>query len=395
MSRIKILHVVRNLGTGGTEEGVRKLLTGLDQSIFEQLVCAVVAGPTTDPITGARIVRLGLEPDQSGFLLPSLFRVFRREQPDVVHSRNWATIEAVPAARLARVPALVHSEHGLDVTTIRTQPWRRRAFRRMCLEWADCTFAVCNGLRSYYARQLVVSPERLHVIRNGVDTDRFRPDGMVRAVLRQRLQVSPSTMVVGTVSRLDPIKDHRTLFGAVERLVSRGLDLCLVIVGDGPERGRLQSDVQARPMLRGKTVFVGEVNNVPEWLNSFDVFVLPSLSEGLSNTLLEAMATELATIATRVGGNCEVIEHQHSGLLFEAGDVDGLADILKNLAADCVRRALLAKNGRERIQSEFSLQRMLLDYTGLYRQLTSRKTLATAALSGSLRADGATEDPKY
>lgn len=381
MSRIRILHVVRNLGTGGTEAGVRKLLAGLDPSLFEQVVCTVVAGPARDPITGTRIVNLGLEVNQSGFLVPSLFRMFLRERPDIVHSRNWAAIEAVPAARLARVQAVVHSEHGLDVGSIHDQPWRRRKFRRMCLGWADCTFAVSDELRDYYARLLCVSPERLQVIRNGVDTDRFRPNLEARGSFRQKIGASASAFVVGTVSRLDPIKDHRTLFRAAELVLAAGVDLHLVVVGDGPERQRLEDDLQRRPALRGRTAFVGEADNVPEWLNSFDVFVLPSLSEGMSNTLLEAMATGVATVASRAGGNPEVIEEHRSGLLFQPGNAPVLGDILVQLARDAERREAMARRARERIQATFSLEGMLRDYTNLYARVTAREGLTTPSLS--------------
>jgi sugar transferase (PEP-CTERM/EpsH1 system associated) len=374
------MHVVRSLGTGGTEEGVRKLLAGLDRDTFEQTVCTVVAGPVVEPQTGARMVNLGRSAGASGFLVPDLIRVLIREQPHIVHSRNWATIEAVPAARLARIHGVVHSEHGLDVQTMSDQPWRRNMFRHFCFSWADCVFAVSQGLKDYYARQLRRSAERMRVVPNGVDTEHFRPDPAARRELRERLGVSTDTLVVGTVSRLDPVKDHRSLFQAAELSLSQGTRLHLVIVGDGIERAALERDVQGCPLLRQRTLFVGEVRNVTQWINSFDVFALPSLAEGMSNTLLEAMAVGVPPIATRVGGNPDVIEEGRSGLLFEAGDIQTLATCLRALALDPKRRQDLGTHARQRVKSCFSLQVMLRNYSQLYDQVLRDKGIIEPAV---------------
>ena len=366
MSRIRIIHVVRSLGTGGTEEGVRKLLAGLDRHAFEQIVCTVVAGPEVEPQTGTRVVTLGRPAAGREFLVPDLIRVFARERPQIVHSRNWGTIEAVPAARLARVGAVVHSEHGLDVQTMGGQPWRRRILRRLCFGWANTVFAVSRELRDYYAKQLGIPAERLRIISNGVDTERFRPDAELRRQLREQLSVDAGTLVVGTVSRLDPVKDHRALFQAAELCLTRGVRLQLVIVGDGPERASLERDVQNRSLLRDRTLFTGETRNVVRWLNGFDVFALPSLTEGMSNTLLEAMAVGVPPVASCVGGNPEVIEEGRSGLLFEAGNTEALAACLKGLAQDPKWRQSLGTNARQRVQSCFSLERMMQNYARLY-----------------------------
>ncbi|MGE5207042.1 MAG: glycosyltransferase [Chlamydiota bacterium] len=372
VNRIRIMHVVRSLGVGGTEEGVRKLLSGLDSNVFEQIVCTVVAGPAREPHTDTRIVSLGHAPEKSGFLVPEFTRVFAQERPQIVHSRNWATIEAIPAARLARVSAVVHSEHGLDVHSMSGQPWRRRMLRRLYFRWASRTFAVSRGLRDYYVTQLGVPANRLGIIPNGVNTSRFRPDLAARAEVREFLGADESTLIVGTVSRLDPVKGHADLLRAAEVAVSRGLCLKVVIIGDGPARTVLQQQVQASRLLRERVTFAGEIRNVARWMNSFDVFALPSLAEGMSNTLLEAMAVGVAPLASRVGGNPEVIEEGRSGLLFEAGDSEALAAHLKTLSLDSKWRRQLGENARQRVETVFSLQRMLQNYSQMYLQVLQR-----------------------
>lgn len=370
---IRILHVLHTFGTGGAEAGVRKLIAGLDGERFEQSVCTVLEGPARDPQTGARIVSLGRRRGSRGPLVLPFRRLFARELPHIIHARNWGAIEAIPGARLARVPGVIYSEHGLDVRTAKAQPWRRNAFRRLCFRWADQVFTVSEGLRNYFVPQLRMAAERLPVIANGVDTDRFRPLPQAREELRRELRQSADAFVVGTVSRLDPVKDHRTLFRAAEKLLAQGRSLQLVVLGDGPERAALQAEVEASPGLRGHVLFAGERGDVARWLQCLDVFVLPSLAEGMSNTLLEAMASGVAPVASRVGGNPEVIEEGQSGLLFEAGNATALAACLNLLAQDASRREQLAVGARRRVQSRFRLGDMLQQYARLYEQVAAAK----------------------
>lgn len=366
VSRIRIMHVIRSLGTGGTEGGLRKLLIGLDPDIFEQTVCTVLQAPPVEPQSGARTLSLTLPPGTGGLLLPRFMQVFLRERPHIVHSRNWGTIEAVPAARLARVPVVVHSEHGLDVHTIKQQLWRRRVFRRACFRWSDRAFTVSQGLKDYYVQHLGRAAERMQVISNGVDTEHFRPDRQARESVRRQLDIGADVLVVGTVGRLDPVKDHRTLFRAAEMAIVKGARIRLVIVGDGEERARLEADIRSRPALREFTVFAGEQQDPAPWLNSFDVFALPSLAEGMSNTLLEAMATGVAPVASLVGGNAEVIVEGQSGLLFPAGDAGALNGCLTKLAFDASLRHQMGLEARLRVERYFSLQAMLRNYAQLY-----------------------------
>jgi len=186
---------------------------------------------------------------------------------------------------------------------------------------------------------------------------------------------------VGTVSRLDPVKDHSTLLQAAEMALKSGVDLRLVIVGDGTQRAALEKELASKLNLSRRTLFAGEVRNVADWLNSFDVFVLPSLSEGMSNTLLEAMAVGVAPIATAVGGNPEVVEHGHSGLLVRPGDAKEICDHLVRLATADEWRRDLGGNARQRIVARFSIERMLEQYEEMYCQLMKPENLRWHAFS--------------
>jgi sugar transferase (PEP-CTERM/EpsH1 system associated) len=321
------------------------------------------------------MISLGRAPDSPAFLLPQFTRLFLRERPDIVHSRNWATIEAIFAARLAHVGAVVHSEHGRDLRTIGPQPWRRRFFRRFSYARATRVFCVSEELREYYSRQLGLKSTFLDVIPNGVDVAQFCPNAQARVEKRARLGARANSIVVGTVGRLDPIKDHATLVSATGMALDQNADLRLVIVGGGEQRIALERLLVGNPDLARLTTLVGEAQDVADWLNAFDIFVLPSLSEGMSNTLLEAMAVGVAPIATEVGGNPEIVEPGHSGMLARPGDAQGLCRFIVQLASSYELRCEMGRNARARVVKRFSLERMLKRYEAMYCELVRPKTV--------------------
>ena len=374
MSAIRIVHVVYETGTGGTELGVRKLVNALDGHGFEHTICAVTGRNEWGNMGPANFVALGCQPGRASFSIPKLARVFHKLRPHVVHSRNWAAIEAIPAARMARVPATIHSEHGRDLPDLGRSPWRRRCFRRMCYHLADRVFAVSHALKRHYISEMGDVAERLEVIPNGVDVQRFHPDADCRKIIRQQLGVDDQEIVVGSLGRLDPVKDHGTLLRAAERCIAAGMPIRLLIVGDGSTRIALEREIENSALLRRRSIFAGEVSDVATWLNAFDVYVLSSLCEGMSNTLLEAMATALPVIATDVGGNTEVVEVEHSGLLYETRDVTRLTEHLTCLVQNQGRRRDLGRAARQRVESIFSFGFMLERYSNLYQEVAGRAT---------------------
>jgi len=380
MNRIRVMHVIIGLGTGGTEMALRRVVTGVDPNLFEHVICSTTTF-VVDPLPEVRITCLGRPFGKPGTLVPGLVRLFRKERPMLVHSRNWGTIEAILAARLAGVPAVVHSEHGREFGGMNGEPLRRRLFRRFCYPLASCVFTVSDELRAYQARQSGMSESRFRVIPNGVDLTQFRPDPEERSAQRQQMGAGPKTFVVGSVNRFDRVKDQVTLLRAADAVAGRGVDLRLVVVGDGPLRSQLEQTAKDLPNLAGRAVFPGMVQKVRSWLNSFDAFVLPSLSEGMSNTLLEAMAVGLPPVATRVGGNVEVIEEGRCGLFFAPRDEAQLAAHLSELARNEELRHSLGSRARQRIESQFSLTRMMNDYKNLYCELLRPHARVQAALN--------------
>jgi sugar transferase (PEP-CTERM/EpsH1 system associated) len=380
MRRARIIHVLHRMGAGGTELALRKVVAGLDAERFEHTICTVAPVAENERNGDVRIVSLERSGKKTGSLVADLSRLFRREKPDIVHSRNWGAIEAVVAGRLARVPRVIHSEHGRDINTMNGDPWRRRVFRRFCYGLANEVFAVSRELREHYAQQLDLAPAKINVIPNGVDLNRFRSDASTRSRMRTLIGAAEHEIVVGTVGRLDPVKDHASLLAAAEQAIAAGMPVRVVIVGDGPGKEQLQAAIAKSSALRGRVTLAGESNKPEEWLNSFDVFTLPSLSEGMSNTVLEAMATELPCVVTSVGANPDLVEDDRSGYLFQPRDFRALAGRILQLASDRDLRGAFGHRGRQKVEVEFSLQRMLENYSRLYTVRTMQKHVAGTAM---------------
>jgi glycosyltransferase involved in cell wall biosynthesis len=203
-------------------------------------------------------------------------------------------------------------------------------------------------------------------IHNGVDAHRFRDDD--RETGRQALGMPADAVVVGTVGRLDPVKDQLGLLEAFARLAKTDSRAVLAIVGDGPCREALEARARM-PDLAGRVRLYGERHDVPVLLQGLDVFVLPSIAEGISNTILEAMATGVPVVATRTGGNPELVEDAVTGMLVPVGRPEALAEALRAYVTDPHLRALHGKAARQRVLEEFALGRMARRYADLYQAL--------------------------
>jgi sugar transferase (PEP-CTERM/EpsH1 system associated) len=298
-----------------------------------------------------------------------LARLLRRLQPDVVHSRNWGAFDAILAARLARVPTVIHGEHGWEAGDPTGRNPRRNRFRRLLspLVWRFTT--VSRDLERWLTGTVGIPAEKIVTIVNGVDAARFAE--ATPGPGRRALGLADDRVVIGTVGRLNPVKDQGTLLEAFASIPDARRELSLVLVGDGPAASVLRERA-ARPDLAGRVHLLGRRDDVPLLLQGLDVFALPSLNEGISNTVLEAMASGLPVVATRTGGNPELIEDGVTGRLVPVGDAAALAQALAAYAGDAHLRAQHGKAARGRAVEEFGLDRMIDRYRRLYREAAAR-----------------------
>jgi sugar transferase (PEP-CTERM/EpsH1 system associated) len=382
---IRIMHFVDSLGKGGLENGLVNLVNRLDPLRFEHIVYAIRRlGPNADCLPGerVRVMCLGKKDTDSPLQAGALLRGIREVQPDIVHSRNWGAVEAVIAGKWARSCAVVHSEHGIESAASEKEPLRRRCFRRLAFELADRVVSVSYQLRDLHAGRTGFAAHKIRVIHNGVDSRRFHPDPETRVRVRKQLGILPEEFCVGCVGNLLPVKDHLTLFQAFDKVVGVSKTWRLLLLGEGSERPKLEAFADAHPEWRNRVSLLGSSDRVGELLNAMDVYVLPSLSEGISNSLLEAMATGLPVIATATGGNPEVIRDGECGLLFPTGDSGRLAENLLELRAQNDLRVRLGQRALRRVADAFSIDSMVRNYAQMYENLVSVATAPLRAMAG-------------
>lgn len=368
----RVLYVITSSDFGGAENGVRELALRLADDEFQPLLLSLrPPGRMAEDLARARIPvqSLGMsDRPRLGELVAGatkLGRTIDRQGIDLIHSCLYrANVVAGVSARLARRrPVVVSAQHSLTAPgNSRLAALAARWTRRL----SDRVIAVSRAVEEDLVGRDRVPPERVVLIENGIDADRFRA---ARAGSdRRRLGLDPAAVVVGAAGRLTRVKGFHLLLESLAVLRQRDLCVELVVAGEGPARDRLEQ--QARELgLQRSVRFLGVCHEMSAVYGLFDVFALPSLREASPNALLEAMASGCAVVASRVGGVPDMIEHERSGLLVEPGSVAGLAAALARVAADDGLRHRLSEGAERRVRQRFDIGRTVEKHRDLYRSL--------------------------
>ncbi len=367
--KIKILHILHALGVGGLENGVVNLVNHLDFEQFEHEICCVTqSGAMAQRLTRrVKIHEIGKGAGRTYLLPLRIAALIRKVHPDIVHTRNWGTIDGVIGARLAGVKNVVHGEHGREATDPNGANYRRQIFRRLLAPAISRFVTVSSDLEEWLVKDVGVLPSKVRQIINGVDTAKFFP-AVNRREVKRKFGFTDSRVLVGIVGRLDAVKDHPTLIKAIH---AQAQSIHLLIIGSGPMEENLRSLV-AQLKIDSRVSFLGVRSDIPELMKAMDVFVLPSIAEGISNTILEAMSSGLPVVASRVGGNPELVIPGETGELFEAGKFEELAGILSTYCSDPALIELHGHQGRARVEEYFSLDVMVQKYAEMYRSLVAK-----------------------
>ena len=368
--RIKLLIMITNFHIGGTERQVANLALRIDSSRFDlHLACLRHSGELLEELETLPVprpeFRIGsLYSPATLWQAMRLAHYVRRNRIQVVHSFGlYPNLFAVPAAKLAGAAIVVASIRDTGDGLTRLQKW----FQKMVCRLADCILVNAGAIRRSLIEQ-GYDPAKIVVIHNGIALSRFASK-RCGAILREELGLPLSAQLVVVFSRLNPLKGIRYFLDAAISLTKKFPDARFLVVGDGDNRKELE-DQACRLGLGQRVVFTGFQSDIPELLREAAVSVLPSLSEGLSNTLLESMAAGVPTVATSVGGNPEVVEHGVSGLLVPPRDAAALAAAMGHLLGDIDFAARLGQAGRRRVAELFSVERSVRDTEHLYRRLT-------------------------
>lgn len=377
-----VMHVLYSFDVGGLENGVVNILNRMPAERFRHMVVALshCAESFSKRVQrdDVQFISLHKPPGHGVKLYPRLFRLFREHRPAIVHTRNLAALEAAVPAWAAGVPARVHGEHGWDVSdpggTLRKYQLVRRAYSPFVARYV----ALSGQIERYLVERVGVAAARVERICNGVDSIRFHPaPGGMRAPLAGNPFDAPGALVVGTVGRLQVVKDQLNLVRALAVARRDGGEaaarLRLVIAGEGPLRPAIEDEIRQQG-LADVVWMAGERKDVPEVMRSLDIFALPSRAEGISNTILEAMASGLPVVATDVGGNGELIEAGRTGLLVPAEEPVTMAEALMCYASNVALRNSHGLSGRLRVEQGFSLDTMVARYTELYERLLRRRS---------------------
>ncbi len=379
-SRPLVLHVVHRFDTGGLENGVVNLVNRMPFAAYRHAVLA---------LTEVTEFRHRITRDDVGFFalrkrhgqgaraFPAMSQMLRDLRPQVMHTRNLGPLEMQLVGGWKRVTLRVHGEHGRELNDLTGDNRRLQWVRRAYTPFVHRYIALSQDLERYLVDRVGIGQGRIRQIYNGVDADRFQPAGGGPVAIPGCPFDPQRHWLVGTVGRMQSVKHQVLLAHAFVRAQAQHpaapSKLRLVMVGDGPLRQQCVQILEAAGVA-DLAWLPGERADVPDVMRGLSCFVLPSLAEGISNTILEAMASGLPVIATRVGGSAELLHHGHTGWLVPTDDAAAMANALVQLFAAPEQAIDAGRAGRRDVEQRFSMQAMVAAYQKIYEEHRSRLT---------------------
>lgn len=370
----RVFHLIDSFNVGGTETQAVELARRLPATGYEVTVgCLKREGPLEDRLQGTGIAICEFR-SRGGIDSPSGLRQLLRmtwflRSFDIVHTHDlWSNLIGVPAARLAGIPAIVSSRR--DLSHLEWYQGRRR----VCLKWIQNLggAVVTNAapIRDVLLREDGFDPRKVRVIHNGVDVAKFK------LARKDRIRLFPDAgdgkLVVLVGNMHTDVKGHPWLIAAAPAVLEQFPDTRFVLVGEGEQRSHFEKQVRDLGVLQS-FLFLGRRSDIPEILASCDIAVLPSRAEGLPNAVLEYMAAGLPVIASRVGGNAELVQDGVTGMSVPSEDSAALSAALLKLLSEPALAARLAQAGHEFTVRNFSFERLVQDVDALYTELLSEK----------------------
>ncbi len=395
--RISVMHIITRLDRGGSARSTFLTAIGHDKAKYS--VGLVYGCPKTISANDAASLHADLQVLRqvgvSVFDVPTLiretnpvsdaratfalWRLLRRARPSVVHTHtSKAGAVGRLAAMLAGVPVVIHTPHGHifygyygTVASVII-----RLLERLLATITDRIVTLTDRGAEEHVRFHIAGPEKFVTIHSGIDLALFRSVRVDPAIKRKELGIPPEGPIVGTVGRLVPIKGLEWLLKAVPRVLVEFPQACFIIIGDGPMLDELK-ELAAELGISPRVMFLGTRSDIPECLVALDIFVLPSLNEGMGRAVVEAMAVGCSVVATRVGGIPDIVADGSIGLLVPPRDDRALAEAILTLLQDHSRRAAYGEAARRRVDGRFDVETMVRNIERLYDEVWQEKHLAT------------------
>jgi sugar transferase (PEP-CTERM/EpsH1 system associated) len=381
-----IVHLIYRLDFGGLETLLVERINRMPASAYRHaIVCLTDFNPAfARKITRADVAihALHKRPGQSPGTHVALWRLLRELRPAVLNSYNLSAVEYGPVALLANVPVRINGAHGRDHDDPHGTHRKRNALRRLMVPFYDCCYANSAAMENWNRDAIGVPVHKSRMLPNGIDAERFHPRMQHDPVRPEGWPFAPEHLVIGTVGRVQAVKDHATLLDAFALLREQHptLPLRLAIVGDGP----LLETLRARAAslgLQNAVWLPGARTDVAQILRSLHVFAMSSIAEGTPGSALEAMASGLPVVGTRVGGIPEVVDDGATGMLVPPSDPGAMAAALGQYAASAEMAARHGAAGRERVLRQYSMTAMVAAYQGMYDSLCERKIKTRGAVT--------------
>lgn len=372
----RVFYLVDSFNVGGTEVQAVELALRISMAGYQvTLGCLRAQGPLLERLKGTTIAvrefhpRSGIDSFAGIYQLLRLSRFLRREKFDIVHTHDlWSNLLGIPAARLAGIPAIVSSRR--DLAHFDWYSSKRRLLLRRIQNLSGAVLTNAVPIRDALIAEDGFRPDKIHVIHNGVDLEKFNTAQNDRDRLFSGAGHGKLVVFVGNMH--SDVKGHPWLIAAAPAVIREFPSTLFVLVGDGERRADFEQQA-AELSLKQNFLFMGHRFDIPDILASCDVAVLPSRAEGLPNAVLEYMSAGLPVIVSHVGGNVELVNDGVTGLLVPPEDAAALSGALLKLLRDPVLAERLAQSAREFIVRNFSFERLVHDVDALYSELLRRK----------------------
>jgi sugar transferase (PEP-CTERM/EpsH1 system associated) len=362
-----VLQVTLSMARGGLERIVYEIIkaNGGSDKLFKMHWCCLDNGGAFYDVLQAMNVQTAILHRRKGKLDLSLLRklvdLLRTQKIQVIHSHSGCILYSALAGRIAGVERIIHTEHGRYLPEGIGTIWEDR----ICSRLIDYYVCVSHELKEYMIRTVKVKQSKLRVILNGVNPEGFRRQGEPRRKdLREKYRLNQDAIIVGTVCRLQPVKNIIFLVNWVKTYFADNKNIVLVIVGEGTQLPVLKR--AAEGVGQERIIFMGAREDIPDILNIFDIFVLPSYSEGMPLTVLEAMASEVPVIVSNVGDNSKIVKNGESGFVFAVNDDSDFHIKISTLISDGEMRKRMGYEGRRLVERRYSQERMIQEYYQLY-----------------------------
>ena len=371
-----VVHLVHHLDVGGLENGLINLIKHMPAERYRHaIVCLKDYSAYHAHIKsrGVEIISLNKREGKDFGHYVRMFRTLRELQPDLIHTRNLCGLEGQLVAALAGVKLRVHGEHGRDMSDLYGKRLKYKLLRRLLRPLIGHFIAVSSDLEQWLIDSVGAEPDRVSQISNGVDSIHFHPRLGPPAAVGPVGFMQDNAFVIGSVGRMDEVKDYPTLVEAFLRLIASPHPahqrMRLLIIGDGPQRAQCL-DMLTRAGAAQRAWLPGERTDIAQMLRAMDLFVLPSLAEGSSNTILEAMASGLPVVATAVGGNPVLVHPGFTGILVPPRTPDLMAAAIADYCRIPEMGTRHGMRARSQVIARHSLPEMARSYTAVYDALT-------------------------